>query len=527
MSKLLKSTAIVSFFTLLSRILGLIRDMVLMSVFGTGGMMDAFLVAFRLPNFLRRLFAEGAFAQAFVPVLSQYPLKTLGASSASDSNLVALQILISRAAGALLLILSGLTALVVVFAPWVITVFAVGYVHEPDKFNTAVELLRITFPYLLFIAMTAFVSSILQSVGRFALPAFAPIILNICMIVAALWLSPYAPKPILAVGYAVAVAGLLQLLIQLPQLHGHQLLVMPKVSFVHPGVRRMLTLMLPAIFGVSVTQINMLVNTVLASMMVDGSVSWLYTAERMSELPLGLIGVAIAAVILPSLSRSMRTQNHTEFTHTLDWATRLTLLVGMPASLALGMISEVLMVALFEHGEFGRQDALMSGLALQCLSGGILGFMLIKIFAPAFFAREDSRTPVKVGVVSVIANVVLSLVFAGLFKYWHIAPHAGLALANTLASLLTAGLLYYYLHTQDIYRLRAHWWRLGRIFVVANVAMAAALAGGVHYFPRQATPTLKLAALLALCVVGASVYAIALLMSGFRCQELKPHDGSS
>lgn len=348
--KLVKSTAIVSFFTMLSRILGMIRDMVLMSVFGTGGMMDAFLVAFKLPNFLRRLFAEGAFAQAFVPVLSDYQHQAQH-NDMTDSKkaLLGIQILISRVAGTLLLILSGLTAVIVIFAPAVIAVFAVGYLHEPSKFTTAVELLRITFPYLLFIAMTAFASSILQSVGRFALPAFAPVILNVCMIVGAIWVAPLLAKPILAVGYAVAVAGLLQLLIQLPQLHSHQLLVMPKVSFRHPGVRRILKLMLPALFGVSVTQINMLVNTVLASTMVDGSVSWLYTAERMSELPLGLIGVAIGTVILPSLSKSIASDDHQQFGHTLDWATRLTVLVGVPASIALGMISNVLMISQFEQ----------------------------------------------------------------------------------------------------------------------------------------------------------------------------------
>ena len=522
--KLVKSTAIVSFFTLLSRILGMIRDMVLMSVFGTGGMMDAFLVAFKLPNFLRRLFAEGAFAQAFVPVLSDYQHQAQN-NDMTDSKkaLLGIQILISRVAGTLLLILSGLTAVIVIFAPAVIAVFAVGYLHEPSKFTTAVELLRITFPYLLFIAMTAFASSILQSVGRFALPAFAPVILNVCMIVGAIWVAPLLAKPILAVGYAVAVAGLLQLLIQLPQLHSHQLLVMPKVSFRHPGVRRILKLMLPALFGVSVTQINMLVNTVLASTMVDGSVSWLYTAERMSELPLGLIGVAIGAVILPSLSKSIASDDHQQFGHTLDWATRLTVLVGVPASIALGMISNVLMISLFEHGEFVRQDAMMSGLALQCLSGGILAFMLIKIFAPAFFARHDSRTPVKVGVISVIANVVLSLILAELFKQWQIAPHAGLGLANTLASFINAGLLYFYLHTQGIYRFGAAWRRLAVIFAIANGAMGLALAAGIHYFPVTAHQGIRIVALLALCVVGAVVYGAALLIAGFKLSELRPH----
>ncbi|MFW2178404.1 MULTISPECIES: murein biosynthesis integral membrane protein MurJ [unclassified Moraxella] len=514
MSKLLKSTAIVSLFTMLSRILGLVRDMVLMSVFGTGGMMDAFLVAFKLPNFFRRLFAEGAFSQAFVPVLSDYQ---------HHSTLQDIQILVSRVAGALLLIVSALTALMVVFAPWVIGAFAVGYVHEPTKFATAVTLLRITFPYLLFIAMTAFASSILQSVHRFALPAFAPVLLNVCMIVGAVWVSPYIATPIMAVGYAVAVAGLLQLLIQLPALRQERLLVMPKVDFAHVGVRRILKLMLPALFGVSVTQINMLVNTVLASTMVDGSVSWLYTAERMSELPLGLIGVAIGTVILPSLSKSNAQQDSEQFRKTLDWAVRATVLVGVPASLALLILSPVLMVALFEHGQFSHHDAMMSGLALQGLSGGILGFMLIKVFAPAFFARHDSRTPVKVGVVSVIANVVLSVVLAWAFGRWQIAPHAGLGLANTLASFVNAGLLYFYLTKQGIFSLGKHWRGFLLKIGVANMAMVAILAVGVRYFPLATTQGAKVAILLTLCVVGALMYAVSMLAMGFRFKDLKPN----
>lgn len=514
MSKTLKSTAIVSSLTMLSRILGLVRDMVLMSVFGAGGMMDAFLVAFKIPNFLRRLFAEGAFSQAFVPVLSEYHNRPL-----ADTRL-----LISQMAGVLLLILSALTAVVIVLAPFVISLFAVGFIHEPAKFATAVQLLRITFPYLLFISMTAFASSVLQSVHRFAMPAFAPVLLNVSMIIGAVWVSPLFAKPIMALGYAVAVAGLLQLLIQLPHLHQEKLLVKPSVGFGHEGVKKILKLMLPALFGVSVTQINLLVNTLFATLMVNGSVSWLYTAERLSELPLGLIGVAIGTVVLPSLSVNATSNNQKAFQDTLDWALKWVMLIGLPASVAIFMISDVMMWALFGHGNFGLQDTQMSGFALQCLSGGVLGFMLIKVLAPAFFARQDSKTPVKVGVIAMFANVVLSLVLMKSFAWLHLPQHGALALSNSLASLINAGLLYVALHREQIFVLKPHWQAILLKLVVANGIMATALWFAVAHFPMQASQSVRVLALLAICVVGAAIYAVSLLAMGFKVRDLKPKD---
>ena len=513
MSKLIKSTAIVSAFTMLSRVLGLIRDMVLMSVFGTGGVMDAFLVAFKIPNFLRRLFAEGAFAQAFVPVLSEYQ---------HTQRFAAIQILISRVAGTLLLLVSAFTALIMVLAPYVMGVFAVGYLNEPEKFATATTLLRVTFPYLLFISMTAFASSILQSVHRFTLPAFAPVLLNVCMIVAALWVAPHVATPIMAVGYAVAVAGLLQLLIHLPALAQERLLVVPKVDFAHPGVRRILMLILPALFGVSVTQINLLVNSVFASFMIDGSVAWLYTAERLSELPLGLIGVAIGTVILPSLSSCAARGSAKEFGHTLDWALKLVWLVGLPASLAIAVLANVIMVSLFEHGQFSHHDALMSGSALQGLAGGVLGFMLIKVLAPAFFARHDSKTPVKIGLWAVGANVVLSLGLMQLFSLLTLPQHSALALANTLAAFINAGLLYLGLHRDGIFRIGTHWRGLMARILLANGVLVGILLLGVSYFPMTASHTLRITVLLVLCMVGVIVYALTLLASGFKVNDLKP-----
>ncbi len=497
---------------MLSRVLGLVRDMVLMSVFGAGGMMDAFLVAFKIPNFLRRLFAEGAFSQAFVPVLSEYQAKPLANR----------RLLISQMAGVLLLILSALTAIVIAIAPLVISVFAVGFIHQPDKFATAVELLRITFPYLLFISMTAFASSILQSVNRFAMPAFAPVLLNLTLIVAAIWVAPLLARPILSLGYAVAVAGLLQLLIQLPQLHQEKLLVKPSVGFGHTGVKKILRLMLPALFGVSITQVNLLVNTLFASFMANGSVSWLYTAERMSELPLGLIGVAIGTVILPSLSLSATGNDHRAFQDTLDWALRWVMLIGVPAALAIFMISNVMMLALFGHGQFSRHDTQMSGFALQCLSGGVLGFMLIKVFAPAFFARQDSKTPVKIGIIAMVANIGLSIVLIKLFDWLSLPQHGALALANSLASLINAGLLYTALHRQQIFRFASHWYGLMLKLLVANGIMGASLGLAVGYFPLDASQSIKVLTLVGICLLGTMMYGMALWAMGFNVRDLKP-----
>ncbi|WP_294033164.1 murein biosynthesis integral membrane protein MurJ [uncultured Moraxella sp.] len=511
-SRLFRSTMVVSSMTMLSRILGLVRDVVLMSVFGAGGLMDAFLVAFKIPNFLRRLFAEGAFSQAFVPVLTEYK---------ETRSFNEVQLLISRVSGVLSSILLVLTVAVILLAPQVITLFAPGFVGDTTKFDTAAELLRLTFPYLLFISMTAFFGSILQSYGKFAAPAFAPVLLNLCMIGGALLVAPMMDTPIMALGYAVAISGLLQLLIQLPQLWQQKLLVAPSFDFKDEGVVRILKLMLPAIFGVSVTQINLLLSTVFASLMVAGSVSWMYAAERLSELPLGLIGVAIGTVILPSLSSSRAKADDETFRKTMDWAARLIILVGLPASLAMFVLSDVLMDALFVRGEFSHNDALMSGVALKALSGGILGFMLIKIFAPAFFAGQDTKTPVKVGIVSVFANMIFSVLFIGVFYLAQLPLHGGLALATTAASFVNAGLLYFILQKRGIYHFGTAWKRLFAQFGIASAAMVAALYFVLPYYPVGGSQWLKIAILLAICALGAAVYGVVLLATGFRPRQLR------
>lgn len=515
MAKLWRSTFIFSGMTMLSRIMGLVRDVVLMNIFGASALMDAFLVAFKIPNFLRRLFAEGAFAQAFVPILSEYKIQ---------QSFQQVQILISRTSGSLLVILMTLTVSVMALAPYVVMIFAPGFIGA-SKFLLTVELLRITFPYLLFISMTAFAGSILNSYDSFAAPAFAPVLLNICFITAALVIAPMMDPPIMALAWAVFVAGILQFLLQVPALWRRKLLVPPKVDFQHEGVRRILKLMLPALFGVSVTQINLLLNTIFASMMQTGSVSWLYAGERMSELPMGLIGVAIGTVILPSLSAQQAKNDDVAFRHTLDWAAKIIILVGVPASLALFILSKPIMYALFMHGEFGLHDAHMGALALKALSGGILAFMLIKIFAPALFAIQNTKTPVKIALIAVISNIIFSVILIYLFKQVFLIPtHTALALASTLAAFVNAGLLYLHLHQKNIFRFGRHWRKIICQYGFANIVMVLGLLMMpvlLSFNASTASQLLRIGYLLMLCVFGALIYAGALLLTGFRPKDLK------
>ena len=508
-----RSTIIVSAMTMLSRVLGLVRDIVLLNVFGAGKDFDTFVVAFRIPNFFRRLFAEGAFSQAFIPVLTEYKTSKTHAE---------VQILISRVFGCLLTAMSLLTFVAMVAAPAIIYLYAPGFHNDPEKFDLAVDMFRLTIPYLMFMSLTAFASSILNSYGSFASPAFSPVLLNIAMIAGAWWLTPFMAEPIMALGWAVVVAGVLQLAIQIPELWKKNLLIPPKVDFKHEGVDRILKLMLPALFGVSVTQINLLLNTIWASFMQDGSVSWLYSAERMTELPLGLIGVAIGTVILPSLSARHAEQDQAKFKSMIDWAAKIIMLVGIPASIALFMLSTPIIQALFQRGEFTLEDTHMTALALQCMSAGVISFMLIKVFAPGFYAQQDTKTPVRVGLMAVAANAILNVVFIGFFKLidWH-AEHMALALASSGSDLVNAGMLYFYLHKRNIYRFGAHWKKLGFQFLVANMTMIAALAYALTWYQGDIAQWLRIAEVVGLCVLGVAAYVIGLLITGFRPRHLK------
>ena len=509
-----RSTFIVSAMTMLSRVLGLVRDVVLLNVFGAGKDFDTFVVAFRIPNFFRRLFAEGAFSQAFIPVLTEYK---------STKTHAEVQILISRVFGCLATFMTTLTFIAMIAAPAILYVYAPGFHSDPEKFALATDMFRLTIPYLLFMSLTAFASSILNSYGSFSTPAFAPVLLNVTMIAAAWWLTPYMAEPIMALGWAVVVAGILQLAIQIPELWRKKLLIPPKVDFKHEGVDRIMKLMLPALFGVSVTQINLLLNTIWASFMQDGSVSWLYSAERMTELPLGLIGVAIGTVILPSLSARHAEQDQTKFRGMIDWAARVIMLVGIPASIALFMLSTPIIQALFQRGQFTVEDTQMTALALQCMSAGVISFMLIKVFAPGFYAQQDTKTPVRVGLMAVAANAILNVIFIGFFKLidWQ-AEHMALALASSGSAMVNAGMLYFYLHKRNIFRFSGHWKKLSLQFAIANAVMIAVLWYGLTWYNGEVSQWIRISEVLGLCVLGVLAYGLGLLATGFRPRHLRP-----
>ncbi len=396
---LLGSSLVVGTMTMLSRVLGLTRDVVFARFIGAEAGADAFFVAFKIPNFLRRLFAEGAFAQAFVPVLSEYR---------SQGSIAAVKGLIDRVAGCLGLSLILITALAVIGAPVLTAVFAPGFVNDPVKYQLASDMIRITFPYLLLISLTGLSGAILNSYDRFAVPAFTPVLLNVSLISAAVIVSPYFEVPVMALAWGVFAAGVIQLLFQLPFLMRLGLMPTPKLDWQDAGVKRVLSLMAPAIFGVSVSQINLLLDTVLASFLPTGSVSWLYYSDRLAELPLGVFGIAVATVILPGLSRQHASDSPEKFSETLDWALRLILLIALPAAVALVILAEPILATLFQYGKTTVVDVNMSSLSLQAYAVGLVAFMLIKVLAPGYFARQDMKTPVRIGIIAMASNMVLN-----------------------------------------------------------------------------------------------------------------------
>lgn len=508
MSKaLLKSTGVVSAMTLISRILGFVRDMVYAQAFGAGAGTDAFFVAFRIPNLLRRLFAEGGFSLAFVPVFSEYKTQR-----GHDE----VQALVDQVAGTLGAILFIVTAIGVLAAPLLIWVFAPGFAKDQSKYELTVAMLRITFPYLLFISLTAFAGGVLNSYGRFAIPALTPVLLNISMIVAALWVAPSMDQPVMGLAWGVFAAGVIQLLFQIPYLKGLKLLPRPRWAWHSSGVQRILKLMLPTLFGSSVAQINLLFDTLLASFLATGSVSWLYYSDRMVEFPLGMFGVTLGIVILPTLAQKHAAASADEFSHTLDWALRWAMLIGVPATVALMILSGPLLSTLFQYGEFDAHDVQMATRSLVAYSLGLQAFMLVKVLAPGFYARQDTRTPVRAGVIAMLTNMVLNLLLI------YPLAHAGLALASALASYLNAFQLFYQLRRTDVYRPVAGWSRFLLQITVANVAMGLLLWFGAGDLVDWLTAGARDRALhLAWLVLGgAAVYALAILAVGIRPRHL-------
>ena len=518
---LLRSSGVVSFFTMLSRVMGLARDVVFARVIGAEAFADVFFVAFKIPNFFRRLFAEGAFAQAFVPILGEY--REQGSQAAVRS-------LISRVSGTLGLTLLLFTLVIVLAAPAMAAIFAPKwFFNDPLKFTATAEMLRITFPYLMFISMTGVAGGILNSYDRFAVPAFTPILLNISLIAAALIAAPMFEQPAFALAWGVLIAGILQFIFQIPFLLRIHMLPAPKVDWHHPGVRKILKLMGPAIFGVSVSQINLLLDTMLATFLPTGSVSWLYYSDRLSELPLGVFGVAIATVILPNLSRHHAASSTQQYSETLDWALKMILLIAVPASAALVLLAEPILVTLFYYGDvMTLRDMSMATLSLRAYALGLIAFMLIKVLAPGFFARQDMRTPVRIGIIAMVTNMVLNILFVvPLHFYWQIG-HLGLAAATSVAAFLNAILLYVYLKRSGVYVASGHWvgffCQLSAAVGVMLVVLVV-VSGPLDALNSEVWQNMpwwqRSRGILGLCAAGFGAYVLMLLITGFKMSDLR------
>jgi putative peptidoglycan lipid II flippase len=501
--------------TLLSRVFGLLRDITLATLFGASGGTDAFLVAFKIPNFMRRLFGEGAFSQAFVPVFSEYKEKR---------SREELQDLINHVAGKLGGILLLITIIGSLAAPALVWLFAPGFHDDPERFQLTAEMLSITFSYLFFIALTAFAGGILNSFSQFSVPAFTPVILNLCMIAAAIWLSPRLDEPLMALAWGVALAGLLQLLFQLPFLKKLGLSPRPRFKRRHAGVSKIIKLMIPAIIGSSVAQINLLLDTVIASFLMAGSVSCHYYSDRLLEFPLGIFGIAIATVILPALSKQHARDSTDEFNQTLNWATRLVLIIAIPACIGLFLLAGPVLASLFQYGAFTATDTYLASLSLMAYIAGLPAFILIKILAPGFYARQDTTTPVRIGIIAMITNMGLNLLFVvPLVMLDYEAPHVGLALATSAAAYLNAFMLYRGLRKIKVFQPVPGWIKLLLQIGVAGTVMALAI---LLVTPEQLQWTdwaaveriSHIAGIIALAIF---IYFVILMLAGLRPAQLK------
>jgi len=513
--KLIKSGMIVSSMTLISRVLGLVRDIVIANLMGAGAAADLFFFANKIPNFLRRLFAEGAFAQAFVPVLTEYE-KTQSRDQVKD--------LISAVSGTLGSIVTIITILGVLGSSVITALFGFGWFLEwwnggPEayKFVLASDMLKITFPYLWFITFTALSGAILNTLGKFAVAAFTPVFLNIAIIGCAIYVSPQLAQPEIGLAMGVFLGGLIQFLFQIPFLKKEKLLVKPSWQWHHPGVVKIRTLMIPALFGVSVSQINLLLDTFIASFLQTGSISWLYYSDRLLEFPLGLFGIAIATVILPSLSSSHVNQSPQAFAKTLDWGIRTVCFLGFPAMLGLIVLAEPMLRVLFMRGEFDIQDVSMSAMSLWAYASGLLSFMLVKVLAPGYYSRQDTRTPVKFGIIAMVSNMVLNIIFAIPLGY------VGLAIATSLSATLNAGLLWFGLYKGGVYQVQKQSVAVLMRIIASGLVMAAAL---LYMTPNLVMWTgfslLESAMqLLALIVAGVLIYLVSNFIFGLRLHHFK------
>lgn len=505
---LLRSTFLVSVMTFLSRMTGFARDMVIAQIFGAGAASDAFLVAFRIPNFMRRLFAEGAFSQAFVPVLAEYQ---------QTQTVEEVRSFIARVTGRLSFILSIVTIVGIIAAPVIILIFAPGFGEDSARSILATAMLKITFPYLMLVSLTALSGAILNTYGYFGVPAMTPILLNLSMIVFGLYLSPYFEIPIVSLAWGVLTAGILQLLFQLPFLLHRRLLVKPRRAKGDPGVQRVMKLMIPALFGVSIAQLNLMVDSIFASFLQVGSVSWLYYTDRLTDFPLGVFGVAIATVILPHLSRRHAEQNRAHFSAAIDWGLKSLVVIGVPAAVSLAVFSMPLIACCFGYGRFNLMDLLQTQKSLIALGIGVPAFMVVKILASGFYAQQDISTPVKVGALAMVVNSILCALLIS-----HLA-HAGLALASSIAGYVNCGVLLGILIKRNIYKPKKHW----ILFLIQLTFANSVLAGYLHWVvgtPEMwlSQPALtRLTSLLVQVLAAAAIYVVSLRLVGVKFAQFR------
>lgn len=505
---LLRSTTLVSLMTFISRMVGFARDMILANFFGAQAGMDAFFVAYRIPNFMRRLFAEGAFSQAFVPVLAEYQ-KT---RSHDD-----VRIFIARIAGHLSAVLSFVTAVGIIASPVIIFLFAPGFGQHSARTELATEMLRITFPFLMLVSLTAMAGAVLNTYGYFGVPAFTPVLLNICMIAAVYYISPYLSQPVVGLAWGVLIAGIIQFLFQLPFLHQRHLLIRPQLVKNDPGVLKVMKLMIPALFGVSIAQLNLMVDSIFASFLKVGSVSWLYYTDRLADFPLGVFGVAIATVILPHLSRKHAEQSLDHYSRSLDWGLRSILLIGIPSGIGLSLFAMPLITGCFAYGKFNLIDIVETQKSLITLGLGVPAFMMVKVLASGFYAQQDIKTPVKVGVWSMIINTVLCAVFIEFFA------HAGLTLASALAGYVNCGCLLYILMKRRVFKPSPGWLKYSGQLALANAVLAAylyAMTNTISYW-LSFSAVMRLSLLLAHVLVVVVIYLLVLGLSGLRLNDFR------
>lgn len=477
--KLLKSGIIVSAMTLLSRILGLVRDVVVATLLGTSWAADVFLFANRIPNFLRRLFAEGAFSKAFVPVLAEYN---------ADNDLHKTREFIAKVSGTLGVLVSIVTLVAMVASPVVTALFGTGWFldwlndgENAEKFTQASFLLKITFPYLWFITFVALSGAVLNTIGKFGVMAFSPVLLNVAIIAMAIFGAESFDNPNVALAWGIFLGGLLQFLFQIPFMYKEKLLVKPKWAWKDEGVAKVRKLMIPALFGVGVTQLNLLLNQIIASFLITGSISWLYYADRLIEFPLGLFGIAISTVVLPALSRIAKQKNLEEaqrsqhFAQTMDWGVRMVLLLGVPAMIGIAILAQPLIMTIFMRGKFELSDVVASSYALQTMCAGLISYMLIHVLANGFYSRQDTKTPVKIGIITAICNIVFGLIFSPFFGY------VGLALASALSAFVNMSLLYTFLHKAQVYQAS----RKTFIFMLKLLIAGCVMGALVAYFSPE------------------------------------------